>query len=1546
MKWLLALTVLAATQRAAAATLTRGPYLQLRTTHSVTVIWDMDAPARCGLALHSPDGSTTVLGGGTAAVCEIRVESLSPGRSYGYAPLADNVPLRAESVFRTDDPRVPFDFLVVGDTGSGSPNQNAVRDLMLATPADFLLHVGDVVYDFGFDTEFFVPYRDLLPRLPLWATVGNHDVSAAGGVPWSGFFITPANNPAGVPNYYSFDAGNAHFAVIDSNQSTSPGSPQYTFLDNDLAASTALWKFVAFHHSIYSSGTVHGSNLPVRANLVPLLDKHAVDLVFMGHEHNYERTKPLRANQVVAPGTGTVYVTSGGGGHDLYPLRSSSFTAYAESAFEITRVAIDRGTLQLQMIRADGAVRDSLTLVKTPPPGCGDGVVNQPGEQCDGADAAACPGLCGFDCRCAPPPRCGDGVRNQPGEQCDGADALACPGACRADCTCAARCGDEILNQPGEQCDGRADAACPGRCLPNCGCADPPVALDLGPVADTSIVGGKQATWDHGAAGDLDVGLKPLPAMTYLKFDLSNVRTKIAKAILTLTCIHPSTDGGTVYPVASSSWPEGNRPGLDSTSAKGPGLKWKDVDTNRNGQIDPRDTSPYVPDFTRPLASLGPVLPGRSYSVDVTGALASGAGSYTLVISSLKSTPGSYASRENGTAQGPLLHLVVAPSPRCGDNRVNQATEQCDGAASAACPGRCRADCTCQPLPRCGDGTLNQPSEVCDGADDSACPGRCRVDCTCAPPRCGDNLVDQAGEECDGTTSPACPGRCRTDCTCAPARCGDDLVDQPREQCDGTADSACPGRCRVDCTCAPAPSCGDNLVNQPGEQCDGSSSAACPGRCRRDCTCAPLPRCGDNVVNQVSEQCDGTDGGACPGLCQPDCTCGPPVAVVEADASVSAATTTTNYGKSTVLEVDASPLNRAFLRVRVNGVGDRHVAAARLRLVVGKGSSASSDSGGRLHAITSCGWNELSMTWKTQPAIDGPLLGQAGPVLLSQAVDFDLTSAIGGDGVHCFALDTPSLNNVEYNSKEAAVGKPQVLLTVLPPVVPFCGDGRANQPSEQCDGTADSACPGRCRVDCTCASPPVCGDNRVDQAREQCDGTADSACPGRCRADCTCAPLPGCGDNVVNCSNEQCDGTDDHACPGRCRTDCTCAPPPTCGDNVVNQASEQCDGTADSACPGRCRSDCTCGPAPVCGDNVVNQASEQCDGTADSACPGRCRSNCTCAPAPVCGDNVVNQASEQCDGTADSACPGRCRADCTCAPAPVCGDNAVNQASEECDGTADSACPGRCRADCTCTPAPVCGDNVVNQASEHCDGTADSACPSRCRADCTCAPLPVCGDNVVNQANESCDGADDSACPGRCQSDCTCAPPPTCGDNVVNQATESCDGTDDSACPARCRADCTCAPAPVCGDNVVNQANESCDGADDSACPGRCQSDCTCAPPPTCGDDVVNQATESCDGTDDSTCPGRCRPDCTCAPLPVCGDSVVNQANESCDGADDSACPGRCQADCTCAPPPTCGDNVVNQAAESCDGTDDSACPGACAADCTCGAVGGPAPGG
>src|SRR5439155_1097284 len=293
----------------------------------------------------------------------------------------------------------------------------------------------------------------------------------------------------------------------------------------------------------------------------------------------------------------------------------------------------------------------------------------------------------------------------------------------------------------------------------------------------------------------------------------------------------------------------GTRTGVDKTSATGTGLKWKDVDSNNDGKIDARDTARAAPDFTRPLASLGAVLQGRSYSVDVTAGVASGPGVYTLALTGLKPALASYASREDRTGNGPVLHLVVAAPARCGDNQVNQAGEQCDGASSTACPGRCRADCTCAPLPRCGDGVVNRAGETCDRSDDAACPGRCRPDCTCAPPRCGDGLIDQIGEECDGATRGTCAGTCRSDCTCAP-----------------------------------------------------------------------------------------------------------PAAVVDADASVNAAKPTKNYGKKTLLEMNANPLNRAFLRIRVSGVGARRVGAAHLLLQAVMASKASSASGGRLRSVTNCAW--------------------------------------------------------------------------------------------------------------------------------------------------------------------------------------------------------------------------------------------------------------------------------------------------------------------------------------------------------------------------------------------------------------------------------------------------------------------------------------------------------------------------------------------------------------------------------------------------------------
>lgn len=114
---------------------------------------------------------------------------------------------------------------------------------------------------------------------------------------------------------------------------------------------------------------------------------------------------------------------------------------------------------------------------------------------------------------------------------------------------------------------------------------------------------------------------------------------------------------------------------------------------------------------------------------------------------------------------------------------------------------------------------------------------------------------------------------------------------------------------------------------------------------------------------------------------------------------------------------------------------------------------------------------------------------------------------------------------------------------------------------------------------------PLCGNNAVDHRLEECDGSADAACPGFCGADCRCTPF--CGDGEVNAPGEECDGSaiTDTACPGSCSPDCTC---PVCGDGVAEPPVEECDGRDDAACPGRCGPDCSCGQlSPVTEDLIT-----------------------------------------------------------------------------------------------------------------------------------------------------------------------------------------------------------------------------------------------------------------------------------------------------------------------------------------------------------------------
>jgi hypothetical protein len=223
-------------------------------------------------------------------------------------------------------------------------------------------------------------------------------------------------------------------------------------------------------------------------------------------------------------------------------------------------------------------------------------------------------------------------------------------------------------------------------------------------------------------------------------------------------------------------------------------------------------------------------------------------------------------------------------------------------------------------------------------------------------------------------------------------------------------------------------------MNQTSEACDGAADLACRGRCLPDCTCAPPPPvCGDGVVNQASEQCDGASAAACPGRCLATCLCRPPLqALVVADTYVASDTPTKNFNSAGLLGADGNPVKRIFLRTTVSGVGaDQTVTLARLRLQVATNSGAQSVSGGRIHTVA-CGWAEASLTFNNAPTFNVAVLDTKAAVAIGQVVDFNVTSAIHGDGTYCFVIDNTSTDGVDYQSREAGAGAPQLLVDVTP----------------------------------------------------------------------------------------------------------------------------------------------------------------------------------------------------------------------------------------------------------------------------------------------------------------------------------------------------------------------------------------------------------------------------------------------------------------------------------------------------------------------------------
>jgi len=136
-------------------------------------------------------------------------------------------------------------------------------------------------------------------------------------------------------------------------------------LMDDLAAHAAApWKLVMHHKPTYSSAANHGSDLTLRDQWGSVFDAQGVDLVLNGHDHDYERSNPMKAGAVVAAGQGTTYVVSGSAGAELYDNGHDFFTATSEKTENFLVLTIRTGSLGAKAYRADGTMIESFSLAK------------------------------------------------------------------------------------------------------------------------------------------------------------------------------------------------------------------------------------------------------------------------------------------------------------------------------------------------------------------------------------------------------------------------------------------------------------------------------------------------------------------------------------------------------------------------------------------------------------------------------------------------------------------------------------------------------------------------------------------------------------------------------------------------------------------------------------------------------------------------------------------------------------------------------------------------------------------------------------------------------------------------------------------------------------------------------------------------------------------------------------------------------------------------------------------------------------------------------
>lgn len=181
---------------------------------------------------------------------------------------------------------------------------------------------------------------------------GDLEYQTAGADGYFSYFGAAAGDRG--KGYYSYDLGDWHVVVLNSNISMAAGSPQETWLRQDLTASSQACTLAYWHHPRFSSrGTA------VRSSVKPLWDALYVagaEVVINAHYRLYERFAPQNPAGAADPALGVRQFTVGTGGHGVEAFGTPRVNSEvrASGPYGVLKLTLDAGSYSWEFVPVSG----------------------------------------------------------------------------------------------------------------------------------------------------------------------------------------------------------------------------------------------------------------------------------------------------------------------------------------------------------------------------------------------------------------------------------------------------------------------------------------------------------------------------------------------------------------------------------------------------------------------------------------------------------------------------------------------------------------------------------------------------------------------------------------------------------------------------------------------------------------------------------------------------------------------------------------------------------------------------------------------------------------------------------------------------------------------------------------------------------------------------------------------------------------------------------------------------------------------------------------